>query len=137
MSYSIQIDHEHQIIDYRHVGIIGTDEIGKAWQEFLKLKEFTELQYNLMSDYSEAQFDMDLEDVERITQFLLSLKGILEEKKQALIVNKPFDTVISDLFEGEANKRIGFRVAVFSTRNAARHWVSKIGMHPGTHKPIP
>lgn len=123
MNYSIHIDHQNKIIHYQHKGVIGTDDIGSAWQEFLQMKEFTEQKYNLLSDYSEAHFDMKVKDVGLITDFLLTLKPVLQGKKQAIIIDEPFNTAISLLFEGQANSRIGFKVCVFSGEKAAKKWL--------------
>ena len=123
MSYKINIDTENKIIRYQHSGNIDKENIGKAWSEFLRMKEFTELQYNLLSDYSEAKFNMVREDVDLITNFLLTLKDILKDKKQALIIDEPFSTALSILFQGEVNRVIGFEVRIFSTKEAAFNWL--------------
>ncbi len=89
------------------------------------LKEFTELNYNLLSDYRGAMFNLDIEDVTLISDFLSSLKHILNGKKQSLIVDDPKITAFSILFEDEAYEKIGFQVNVFSTIEAAEDWLVK------------
>ena len=124
MSYSIRIDHENQVLDYKHAGIIDKEQIGEAWRELLDLKEFTSSKYNLMSDYSEAAFNMDIGDVQLISDFLYTLRDVIKDKKQALIVDKPFNTVVSMLFEGAVYEKTGFIVKTFSTRKAALRWLT-------------
>lgn len=124
MSYTINVDHDLKIIRYTHGGDIQMDEIGKAWDEFLQLKEFTKQGYNLLSDYSGGVFIMTIDVVETIVQLLEHLKPILQGKKQSLILTDPFSTAGSILFEQEVNRRIGFIVKVFSTKAAAVKWLT-------------
>jgi hypothetical protein len=123
MSYSIELDHQNKLIRYKHSGVITKNDIGQAWQEFLQMDEFTKMGYNLLSDYTEAKFNMELDEVNQITEFLHSIKAILNGKKQALIVNDPYNTVISVLFEGDVNHKVGFNVKTFSTQKSAFNWL--------------
>ncbi|HPE56463.1 MAG TPA: hypothetical protein P5514_01325 [Bacteroidales bacterium] len=125
MSYSIQIDHNNKLIHYRHSGNITAIDIGVAWQEFLLLDEFTQKKYNLFSDYREARFLMHDKDISAICDFLLNLKDILYQKKQAIVISEPLSTAISILFTGEVIDRVGFDVKVFSTECAAFGWLTQ------------
>jgi hypothetical protein len=123
MNYSIIVDDDLKIIRYTHTGNIATGDIGKAWEVLLGLAEFTRMKYNLLSDYRSAVSFLEVADVHLICDFLLSLESILRNKKQALIVDEPLSTALSILFKGEANKKIGFKVEVFSTEEAALEWI--------------
>jgi hypothetical protein len=125
MSFTISIDDSHKIVHYKHIGIIGLEDIGKAWAEMLKLEEFTNLNYNLLSDYTQATFDLTVENIEEITGFLYNLKHILKNKKQAFIVANPNDTALAMLFEAEVYEKVGFVVGTFTTKEAALKWISK------------
>ncbi len=125
MNYSIEVDHDYKIIRYRHTGSIEKEEIGKAWEDLLSKNEFTNLNYNLLSDYRNSTFNLNVEDVDLICDFLLTLKHILKDKKQSLILDDPISTAMSLIFEGEVNEKIGFKVKVFSTENAALKWLLK------------
>ncbi len=125
MSYSIKVDHQNKLIRYRHSGQIKIEDIGKAWDEFLKLKEFTEQGYNLLSDYRDGVFDMKIETVYEIVQILVPLKPILSGKKQSMILGDPYSTAGSMLFENEVYEKVGFLVKVFSTKKAAMDWVMR------------
>jgi hypothetical protein len=116
MSYSINTDHQNRVIHYKHTGLIAKDDIGMAWQEFLQMKEFTDLKYDLLSDYSDAKFNMNVRDIDEITGFLARLKPILDGKKQALIMTEPMTIALSLLFEGDVNEQVGFIVKVFSEK---------------------
>lgn len=123
MSFSIKVDSTYKLIRYNHSGVISKEDIGVAWQELLKLKEFTQLKYNLLTDYRGSTCKIEVEEVELICDFLLTLKYILKDKKQALIIDEPMGVAISTLFEGEVNKKIGFNVRVFSSQEAAINWL--------------
>jgi hypothetical protein len=125
MSYVIEIDKKLKTINYTHSGSISTEDIGLAWQELLELKEFTELKYNLLTDYRNAEPNIPTKTIKHICKFLLRLELILKGKKQAIIVNEPLGTAMSMIFGNEANKKLGFIVEVFSTNEAAIKWLSK------------
>ena len=88
------------------------------------MKEFTELGYNLLSDYEDAKFSMKVRDIDEITGFLSKLKPILEGKKQALIMTEPMTTALSLIFEGDVNEQVGFVVKVFSSQKAGLKWLT-------------
>jgi hypothetical protein len=125
MNYRILIDHQSRLIQYSHVGIINLEDIGSAWAEFKELKEFTALKYNLLTDYSEAKFDMKLDDLDKITDHLVSQRDILNNKKQAIILSEPLSTALSMLFKGKIIKQIGFNVEIFSTKEGALKWLEQ------------
>ncbi|MBN2637498.1 MAG: hypothetical protein JXR65_00250 [Bacteroidales bacterium] len=124
MNFSFGLDHNHKVIHYLHTGNVGKDEIGMAWQVMLGMKEFTEKKYNLLSDYRKSKFNLEVKDVDLITEHLLALTGILKGKKQALLLDEPMSVALSVLFEGEVNDRIGFKVKVFATEEAAMKWLT-------------
>lgn len=45
MKYSIEIDHKLKLIRYKQSGEIKAEEIGLAWNDFLKMPEFTQFKY--------------------------------------------------------------------------------------------
>ena len=123
MNYSISVDHELKIIRYKHAGTITADDIGQAWQECLGMKEFTQLKYNLLSDYRGGKFDMPIKKVKEVVGFMVNIKDIVKGKRQALIVDDPFSTASSMMFEADVYKEVGFIVNVFTTENAALNWL--------------
>ena len=124
MKFNLQIDHDLKLIRYTHTGDLRREDIGKAWDELLKTKEFTEEKYNLLSVYQEAKFIGDKEDVNAICDILVQLKAILRNKKQAMVIDEAVSTALSMLFVDEAIQQIGFIVKVFSTEEAAIKWLS-------------
>ena len=124
MDFDINIDHQKKIIHYKHNGNLKVEDIGAAWDRFLQMKEFTESGYNLFSDYTDAVFDLDADNIDRIIEILIPLKDILYNKKQVLLINEPMSTALALAFEEAANKKVGFRTKVFTTKKAALKWIN-------------
>ncbi len=124
MKYSISIDHELRIIRYAHDGIIHHEDIGEAWKELLTMTEFTQLKYNLLSDYRNGKLQIGRKFIPELIEFMRAIESVVKGKKQALIVDEPHSVVASMLFEAKVQKEIGFKVNVFSTEAAALHWLS-------------
>jgi len=124
MKYSISIDHKLQLIRYRHSGLIYAEDIEEAWSEFLALREFTTLNYNLLSDYRGGKFKIATSHIPEIIVFMKKIEDIVRDKKQALIVDDPYSVAGSILFENEVNKEVGFIVQVFATEEAALRWLT-------------
>ena len=125
MNFTIKTDHKNKLIRYCHTGLIKREEIGKAWDELLKLKEFTEKKYNLLSDYRKSKFIGGIEDVDIIIDILFSIKEILKSKKQALILDEPVSTALSMVFEERVYEETRFKVKVFSTIDEALIWLNE------------
>jgi hypothetical protein len=121
--YRITIDDERKMIHYQHNGFLKIEEIGEAWRRLLELKEFTSLGYNLLSDYSEADFDFSINKAELIWDFLYSIQDILKNKRGAVVTSKPVSTAISVLFEAETYRNLKFELKTFSTREVALDWL--------------
>lgn len=124
-NFSLIVNHPQKTIHYTHTGVLNKEEIGLAWTELLKMEEFTQLKYNLLTDYSQAHFDMAVSDCDLIVNFLATLEPVLKDKKQAMIVSEPRNTALCLLFESEVNKHIGFIVRIFSSRPAAIQWLGQ------------
>lgn len=123
--YTVSIDHEKKIIRYKHSGILVPENIGNVWEhEFLQKKEFTELGYDLYSDYSESKFDIPTSFLPELIEFMKAIQHIVKGKKQSIIVEDPYSTAASLIFENVVNAKIGFKVKVFSTHNAALKWLT-------------
>lgn len=123
MPLSIKLDHDLKIVKYTHRGVIELDDIGMAWQQFLAMREFTEMKYNLFSDYRGSKFNFPSEKVKEVVGYLSHLEHILRGKKQALVVDNPTNTAISMLLENDVNKRISFAVRVFTEDTNAIDWL--------------
>lgn len=68
MGFTIKIDDKLKIIRYRHKGIVNKKEIGKAWQQLILIKEFTEQNYHLLSDYRNSIFKFNIDMAEALSE---------------------------------------------------------------------
>jgi len=123
MNYSIFIDKTLKIVRYKHCGLITSDAIEEAWAEFLKMPEFTQQQFNLLSDYRNGKFDIPIDFLPEIINFMRAIEDVVRGKKQALIVDEPYSVAASMLFETEVYLKVGFKVKVFSTEKSALKWL--------------
>lgn len=123
MDYSINIDNDLKIIRYKHSGVLGFNDIGAAWEEFLGLKEFTEKKYNLLSDYRGATFNMKVEKIGDIIEFMKGIRHIVNGKRQSIIIHDPYSTAGSMIFSNKVFDEIGFEVKIFTTEDAAIKWL--------------
>nr|WP_321409556.1 hypothetical protein [uncultured Carboxylicivirga sp.] len=123
MSFSINIDHQHRVIRYKHSGIIQSEDIEEAWAQFLVMQEFTQLGYDLLSDYRHGKFNIVPRQLAHIIEYLKAVEHIIKGKKQALIVDDPYSVAASIIFVNEVYEKLGFKVKVFSTEKAAFNWL--------------
>jgi hypothetical protein len=124
-SFEIFIDDENKIIHYHHKGILQVEEIRDAWKQLLLMEEFTANGYNLLSDYSEADFEFSMDKLESILELLYSFKDTLNDQKEAIVVNKPISTAMSYIFEAEIFKFLNFQVKTFTTKKNALEWLCR------------
>jgi hypothetical protein len=123
MPFSMEIDHKLKIIINTYTGTITKEDLAKVWRHLLSLKEFTELKYNLLSDYRNSNFDISIKEEGSMLQFLMSIKNILDGKKEGAILSNPKDTALSMLLQKEIYKKIRYWVKLFSTEKAALNWL--------------
>ncbi len=124
MKYSISIDHESKIIRYKQSGSIKMEDMRGAWNEFIKMQEFTKLKYNLLSDLRGGKFQISIERVKDIIEFVRRYENIVKGKKQAIIVDDPYSSAASMLFKIDVYNEVGYNVQLFSTETAALEWLS-------------
>lgn len=124
MNYTITVEHELRIIRYTHSGLIKAADIGEVWQQLLAMKEFTQLNYNLFSDYRNGDFQIPLVFLPYLIEFMRTIESIVKGKKQALILDDPRNGAISMLFENKVYHEIGFNVKVFTTEASALRWLA-------------
>jgi hypothetical protein len=125
MSFKISLDHERKLVYYQHDGQIKLESVGEVWRQLLSLREFTELSYDLISDYRKGSFVFSAEDenFKVVDNFFFSIKDILKGKKEAVILDDPYSTAISLLFENKYEHSLGFTIEIFATQKAALDWI--------------
>ncbi|MFO8086790.1 MAG: STAS/SEC14 domain-containing protein [Bacteroidales bacterium] len=124
MGYSIKIDHQFNIIRYKHYGTIERSELGEAWNQLINIREFANGQFDLLSDYSGCQFNITVGDLKVIEDFLKSITHITRGKKQAIIVDNPKTTAVSIIIGSKIGQETGFHAEIFSTQDTAINWLN-------------
>jgi len=117
------INTELKLVIHKYKGDVTQNHLKNAWHTFMHLKSFTSEGYNLISDYSDGKFKLDLHDLDIARPFLKSHRHMLQGKKEAVITKDPFTTAICSLFEQYAYEDAGMVVKVFSTKDAAFRWL--------------
>jgi hypothetical protein len=125
MPFTSDIDHNLKIIKNTYSGIITKEDLANVWRYLLSLKEFKELKYNLLSDYRKSNFNISIKEEDGMFLFLMSIKNILNGKKEGAILSNPKDTALSLLLQMKTYESIGFMVKIFSTEEAALFWLGK------------
>jgi hypothetical protein len=124
MSFTINIDTNRKIVFYKHSGVISKPDLDKAWDQLLCMKEFSKLNYNLFTDYSNGKFKFQLETVKEIANIVKTLNPILKGKKQAMILKDPISTAGAVLFTKITSRETDFKIKIFSTEKAALNWLT-------------
>lgn len=123
MAYSIELNHEFQFIRYSHSGEIERKEIGEAWREIIELKEFTQLGYNLLTDYRGGVFFISIDEISLVDDFPGKIKHLLKGKRNAVIVDNPNEHVLSMLVGMDKDIAMNYYVDLFSTEEAALNYL--------------
>lgn len=125
MTYSIEIDKGKKIILYKVVGEVEKRDIGIAWKEVFNMPEFSSLGYNILADYSEAEFKFSIIDTKVLDSILDSSSSTVPGKKFAVIVSIPYTTAITMLVQEKFHTRLAYSTRIFATTEAAMKWLKE------------
>lgn len=123
MPYIADIDKEFKFIRITYSGMISREDLASVWGYLLSLKEFTKFKYNLLSDYRNSKFNIVEKEEDKMLEFLISIKYVLNGKKEAAILSDPRDTALSFLIQMNTFEKVGYIVKIFSTEKAAMEWL--------------
>ncbi|MBU2556359.1 MAG: hypothetical protein KJ578_01110 [Bacteroidetes bacterium] len=125
INYRVIVDYNSRLIHYTHWGKATRKSIGEAWKQIIDMPEFADDAYNIFTDYSKCSFDFDWSSQAFIQAFLNEYKTMLQSKKQAIVIEDPKSTAISMLFQEPLKHKFDFQIKLFSTHEAAMHWLLK------------
>jgi hypothetical protein len=123
MSFTITLDKDHKIIKYKSTGVLDKSNMGKAWGEIVKMREFYELGYNTLSNYCDAEFKFSLDETNLLDEYIYTIRKLLKGKKGAVVVDVPVYTAISVLVIDKFKDLTDFEIKIFSTEEAAIKWL--------------
>lgn len=80
----------------------------------------------MLSDYSGGKFDIPSKKLEEIVDFMKNIEGIVRGKRQAIIIDDPYSTAVSILFQQDVYKEVGFEIEIFYSEIAAIKWLTEL-----------
>jgi len=122
--FVFSLDVNNKFVVYRHTGLLTIDEIVLALQKLIGIREFLSAGYNLLTDFSHAEFDFKYDNANSGWEFFEANQKIFMNKKGAIVTSTPVPTAYSMMFELDSFKKFGYQVKVFSTEEAAVKWLS-------------
>ncbi len=114
-----------KILELRTIGVIKIDDIISHYAE---LNDDGSLPRNLkvLIDCRGTQLDIKVNEIsltkDSVKKVLLKFKSI----KEAILVDKPFETVVATLFKDYNSDLESYSFRIFCTENAAKNWLSLI-----------
>ncbi len=104
---------------------MGVMQVGDIISHYVHIRKDPTLPKKLkvLIDARGAQLDLRIEDIaltnDAVKEALLNFDSL----REAIIVDKPYETVIATMFERFYSKTESYIFRVFSTENAARVWL--------------
>jgi hypothetical protein len=114
------------IIEY-YSGIIGVEEIKNLELLKNKDKEYNG-EYNIILDMSDAEFNLDENDIDEVSLFMQTNKDSFGKRKCAFITKTPNQVVSPMLYKSQI-KFLPMKYEVFSTMNASLKFINVSRIH--------
>ena len=124
-SYTHRVDTSESVIYRKFEGAITLDEIYDSWMHILNLEEFTWLNYDLITDYREAEILTPPRKLNLVEKFYEDHLSLIKGSRHAVVTGEPKATALSQLFgeNGFVADEIGYKT--FTTLKAAVRWLSE------------
>lgn len=119
------IDHHKKIIYRKFESALTLKDIRESWNEILKMDEFADYNYNLISDYRNADLKIKFRQIREVVAFYINNKKKLKGSCHAVVTNSPRPTAFSTFFERNYDTIIPLTYKTFSTIEEALQWLSK------------
>ena len=115
-----RFDESTGILYKYYFGTITLDDIFSTWDEAISKKIIPPNTKGFILDYTKANFDIKINEVDRIPEYYRKHLNIFENKKIAIITQTPDDIVFPIMVE---KKDSGYSSHPFYTIEAAIEWV--------------
>lgn len=123
-NYCVDVDYQLKLVRCKHVGVIRMKEISAAKIEAFQTAISHGDAYNLLIDCREVDYEFQVGYSNKLWAFLEEKKDLLKGRLEAIIINKPLACAYAMLYKDECERRkFPFRVALFSTEEAAMWWL--------------
>lgn len=107
------------IVSY-YSGIISENEI-MSLKESIKSDKAFHMEYNILDDFSNANFNLSKESFHRVLQWLLD--NFAWDRKSAVLTSTPDQVVNIMRFDSLNKDQLPNRIKIFSTLPAALLWI--------------
>jgi hypothetical protein len=84
---------------------------------------FSELGYDILTDYSKAEFNFSIADTKVLDPILKASRSKVPGKKIAVVVSIPYTTAITMIVQEKFHSDLGYITKIFSSREAAMQWL--------------
>ena len=115
-----RFDESTRVLYKYYFGTITLDDIFSTWDDAISQRLIPENTKGFILDYTKANFDIKLNEVDKIPEYYKQHLDIFGNKKIAVITQTPEDTVFPILVE---KKDSGYSSHPFYTHEAALEWV--------------
>lgn len=120
-----QIDHHKKIIYRKFESALTLEDIRESWNEILKMDEFVDQNYDLISDYRNADLKIKFRQIWEAVAFYIKNKDKLIGSCHAVVTNSPRPTAFSTFFERNYDTIIPMAYKTLYTTEEALQWLSK------------
>lgn len=117
-----QLQKDTGIYEIQQNGKIKLDTIRLHYQEIMAIETVSH-HFKILIDCSAALFDMDINDIERITAYVKHALSRCQKISEAIVVNQPYETAVTTLYLSAHADIPHYNFQVFSTKEAAVDWL--------------
>lgn len=119
---SYSFDEEARVLNLRTEGIMKVDDIISHYVHITKDQSLPK-KLKVLIDSRETKMDLKFEDIALTNDAVIKALEKFSSLKEAIIVDKPYETAIATMYERFYLKMESYHFRVFSTEHAARNWL--------------
>lgn len=121
----LSLDHHQEIIFRKFKSALTLEDIRESWNEILKMDEFVNYNYDLISDYRNADLKIKFRQIWEVVAFYIKNKDKLKGSCHAVVTDSPRPAAFSTFFERNYDTIIPMNYKTFATTEEALQWLSK------------
>ncbi|UNY99076.1 hypothetical protein MQE36_01710 [Zhouia spongiae] len=118
--YSYHYDSDTRILSRSHYGNFTLQDIFDSWNDAIDNDLIPKRTIGFFIDYRDADLQVDPSDHKKIIEYFDSRKEIFGDKKFAVLVNSPRNTVLPFIIEHTPKH---YTLKTFTTEEAALRWI--------------
>ena len=119
MSFKVNYKEENNYLIRTFQGRLNPDNIKSTWEYLIEEKLKKNKYIGIISDYTNAELDMELDDFDHLLVLLKKNSELLENLKIVVVMDSPINSVFP-LFSLRYSQ---FNIKSFSTLDLAKKWM--------------